>query len=273
MGDVLRKNVIGIVALGVLVVFGVGGYKYYAKSIAPKIEAGNNQALITPVATINGVAITDLEVRDLVSKGMERASAIDQRITQTVMANAASLEFPKTAEVVLNAAKTDILAQLYVNQKSELLRSKVTDKEIADFYAKNMTAEEFRKYRLKFVIAKDAKDGQDIYEAITKNPDSAESKNELERFQFLNKSGDNYQAAQEIPYGIGSVVKKMKAGELVQPLLVREGILIVKIDDIKEGVRPELAKVTPDIRASLASQKMIEEVQKLRKASKIELKS
>lgn len=234
--------------------------------------ASTTSALSAPVATVNGSTIADIEIRDMMGRGMDRAAAVDQRITQTVMANAAATEFASDATTVLNAARTDILAQLYVNRKADLLRKAVTEKEIASFYEKNLTQDEFRKFKLKFVIAKDAKDGQAIYETLTKTPGSPEGKAALERFQYLNKAGDNFQLAQEVPYGIGNVLKKMKAGDLIQPLLVREGILIVKIEEIKEGERPDLAKVSADIRSSLASQKLNEEVQQLRKAAKIELK-
>jgi parvulin-like peptidyl-prolyl isomerase len=232
----------------------------------------STSAMSAPVAAVNGTTITDIEIRDMMSRGMDRAAAVDQRITQTVMANAAATEFAGDATTVLNAARTDILAQLYVNRKAEALRKAVTEKEISSFYEKNLTQDEFRRFKLKFVIAKDAKDGQTIYETLTKNPGSSEGKAALERFQYLNKAGDNFQLAQEVPYGIGNVLKKMKAGDLIQPLLVREGILIVKIEEIKEGDRPELSKVSAEIRASLASQKLNEEVQQLRKAAKIELK-
>jgi parvulin-like peptidyl-prolyl isomerase len=272
-GITLKRTKFNRIVALVVVVAAVAGAGWYAWTKFSATTAGSSegQSAGQTVAIVNGSPIAQMEIEAIVAQGAGRAAAIDQRITQVVMAGAAEKQFAADSARALNAGRTQLLAQMFAERRITQLRAAVTEPEIASYYEKNLSADEFRRFKLKFLIAKDAPEAQALYAALT-TPASPDAKAASERLQYLSKNADGYLLAPEIPYGIGNVVKKMKAGELLQPILVREGILIVKIEDIREGERPPLTKVAQDIRALLANQKMAEEIQQLRKAAKIELK-
>ena len=67
-------------------------------------------------------------------------------------------------------------------------------------------------------------------------------------------------------------MKKMKAGDVLPPTVIREGVLVALVEDTKDLPKPSLEKVREDIRTYLVSDRLSQEIQSLRKEAKIELK-
>lgn len=224
------------------------------------------------LATINGRQVYEAEIAQLVQSGVDRSVALDRRITQNVLANAAEKDFSKDAKILMEANRADILAQLYMRNRLDAIRASITDKDIAEFYKKNVLDEDYRQYKLKTLVTADAKEAQTSYEALAKGKDSKEAAPVLGKMQNLSRAEGNLVNIGEIPYNLGQVVKKMKAGEAMQPVVVREGILVMFLEEVKENPKPTLEKTKEEIRGLLVSERIGKEVQDLRKAAKIELK-
>jgi parvulin-like peptidyl-prolyl isomerase len=79
-------------------------------------------------------------------------------------------------------------------------------------------------------------------------------------------------SAADVPYGLGMAVKKLKAGERLQPVTVREGVLVLYVDDVKVNPKPELEKVRAEIRDLIVAERFNADMKARRAASKIELR-
>lgn len=227
----------------------------------------------TVVATVNGRPIYEFEMTPMLQNGIDRSIALDRRITQSVIASAAEKEYSKDAQIALDAARSDILAQIYAKKKSDAVRAAITDKEIATFYDKNVTAEDARQLKVRNYITADAREAQTLFETISKTPNSKEAKDVIAKMAYLKTDGEHFIGVNEVPYNLGQVVKKMKAGDVMQPVVIREGVLLMYLEEIKEVPRPTLEKVKAEIQNYLVTEKLGQDVQTLRKAAKIELKS
>lgn len=225
------------------------------------------------LATVNGQPIRESQIRPLQQRGMDRTVALDRIITQAVLAQAAEKSYAAEAQIALASVHNDILSQLYTSKRTMALRDEVSEKDIAAFYEKNVTAEQGRLLKVKAYITPDAKDAQLVYQQASGPKDAKETKDAIAKMQYLSKDGEHFMAIQDLPYNLGQVVKKMKAGDVLQPVVLREGILVAMLEEFKDQPRPPLEKVREDIRAFLVNEKIEKEVQSLRKGSKIELKS
>lgn len=255
---------------GLLVVAGAA-YYFSSHLTIPDAKAGTKPSPTgNVIAVVNERPVYEFEIVPLVQNGVDRSIALDRRITQSVIASAAEKEYSKDAKIALDAARNDILAQIYATKRTEAIRASVTDKDISAFYDKNVTAEDARRLKVRSYVTADAREAQAMYETLVKDQPSKEV---LSKLQYMKTDGDHYASVAEIPYGLGQTLKKMKAGEALQPVVVREGVLLVYLEDVKEVPKPELDKVKEEIRNILITQKMSEDIQKLRREARIELKS
>lgn len=224
------------------------------------------------LATINGRDVYEAEIIPMVQGGMDRASALDRRITQSVLANAAEKDFGKEAKALMEANRADILAQLYMRKRLDALKTEITDKDVEDYYNKNVLDEDYKQYKLKALITNDAREAQTAFEALEKGRESKDAAAAAARMQPITRGTEQYLNVQDIPYNLGQVIKKMKVGEVMRPVVIREGVLVVLVEDVKENPKPTLEKAKEEIRSVLVSERIGKEVQDLRKAAKIELK-
>lgn len=85
------------------------------------------------------------------------------------------------------------------------------------------------------------------------------------------EQGDGFAAAAALPYNLGRVVSKMKKGEYSDVLQLRNGLLILKVDESKQIKKPTLEELKQDIVQALALQKFNEELEQARSKAKVEL--
>lgn len=263
-------SAVGLLALGAI--GAASGYtpnNLFSKGLAGQ-SATSSQVVI---ATVNGQAVRADELIPFLQNGVERAAALDRRITQVVLAQKAASSYPDDAQAALDNARTNILSQIYANKRQAVMQAEVTDKEIQAFYDKNVTDDMSKLVKVKVYVTSDAKDAQLFYQHATGPKDDAATKEALAKMQYMAKDGEHFVSVAEVPYNLGQVMKKMKAGDILQPVVIREGVLIAMLEDVKAQVKPSLAKLTNEIRNILINQKVEVEVQALRKAAKIELKS
>jgi hypothetical protein len=268
----MTKKNISMIAAAVAIAAVAGGTVATGYGSKVWASASNRSNTAAVLATVNGRAISDAEVMPLQQSGLERTTALDRRITQNVVADAAEKEFSHEAAAMLEASRADILAQLYLKKRSDALKAEIKDAEIAEFYAKNVKDEDFRNVRMKALLSSDAKEAQTAYETLSKSKTSKEAVDLIGKMTYLNKEGDHLMPLRDIPYNLGQVVKKMRAGDVLQPVVIREGVLVVFLEDTKDMPKPTLEKSKEEIRNFLIGEHISKEVQALRKAAKIELK-
>lgn len=264
------KRSTAYIATGMAAAVGIAYYAFMHFPISDAMASPPSPATGSIIAIVNDRPVYEFEIVPLMQNGVDRSIAVDRRITQSVIASAAEKYYAKDARIALDAARNDILAQIYANKKTESVRASVTDKDITEFYDQNVKDEDSRKLKVRSYVTADAREAQTMYEALVKDPYSKEV---LPKLQYMKTDGDHFAGVQDIPYGLGQTVKRMKAGETMQPVVVREGVLLVYLEEVKEVPKPTLDKVKEEIRGHLVREKLAKEVQELRKAAKIELKS
>ena len=271
------KIVIGVILAGVVSVGAACAAMYGPKMSLGKSSSPSNApgAISNGVlATVNGQPIKEAEVIAIMQQtGVDKATALDRKISQLFLSQEATKAFPKEAQDAMDEMKNNVLSQIYIAKRTPAIQAEVTDKEILDFYNKNITDDLTHLMKVKIFITQDAKEAQTLYQSIATTKTDHSTLESIGRMQYLNPQGDHFVGIQGIPYNIGQVMKKLKPGEVMQPLVVREGVLVAMVEDVKEQPKPALDKVSADIKGFIVNQKVESEVASLRKASKIELKS
>lgn len=245
----------------------------YALANIGEVTVKPSQLNEVVLATVNGKPVFESDLTPLLQKGIDRPTALDRRISQIVLAQSGESKYPKETQAAINAAKEDVFAQIFVNKRSAELMSEISDKEIEAFYEKNVTSEQFRSLKIKAFLTADAKEGQTFYEKISGPKSDKSAADALTKLQYLNKQGDHFTAIQDVPYNLGQVMKNMKAGEILQPIVIREGVLVAMIEEIKDLPKPSVEKLKEEIRSYLLNARIEKEVISLRKLAKIELKT
>lgn len=220
------------------------------------------------VAVVDGAEISEAELVPFLNAGLDKAIAIDRAINKAVAANNADKMYRQASKSAMQSAKNEILANVFVNQRTLEVRNAVTDADIKAFYNDRVKIDDFTTFRLKFFVSVDAKEAQDVYDGIGRG-----DKDALAKLSFAKKDGDHYLRAAEVPYGLGVAVKTLKVGGRVQPVMVREGMLVLYVDDVKANPKPELAKVQAEIKDLIVAERFNEDMKVRRAASKIELRS
>lgn len=217
------------------------------------------------IATVNGLPVTESEVAPIMAQGADRAVAVDRYINKVLAAEAGQREYADEARVAIRAAEREVLAQLYLRRKSEDLAKAITDDKLRDYYEKNVKDEDYAQFKLRYYLSQDQADAVRVRDLADKGERDA-----MAKFAPVKKA-DEYSSVAEIPYGLGQVVKRAKAGERVGPVMVRDGLLILQIDDVKKGERPKFETVKEEIRSVLVSRQLNDLLTSSRKSASITL--
>lgn len=240
--------------------------KKEASKIAAPAAAGLSNVKV--VASVDGAEITEAELLPFLNAGLDKAIAIDRAINKVVAANTADKLYKTVSKSAMQSAKNDILANVYVNERSTEVRNAVTEADIKQFYQERVKVEDFTTMRLRFFVSVDPKEAQEVYDGVGRGDKEA-----MAKLTFVKKDGDHFMNAAEVPYGLGGALKKLKAGERLQPLTIREGALVMYVDDVKANPKPELTKVQAEIKDLIVAERFNADIKARRAASKIELRS
>lgn len=217
------------------------------------------------IATVNGLPVTESEIAPIMAQGADRAVAVDRYINKVLAAEAGQREYSDEAKATIRAAEREVLAQLYLRRKSEDLAKAVTDEKIRDYYEKNVKEEDYAQFKLRYYLTQDQADAVRVKDLADKGDRDA-----LAKFASVKKN-DEFSSVVEIPYGLGQIVKKAKAGTRVGPVLVRDGLLILSVEEVKAGQRPKLESVKEEIRSVLVSRQLNDLLVSARKSASITL--
>ncbi|MBC7415784.1 MAG: peptidyl-prolyl cis-trans isomerase [Herminiimonas sp.] len=219
------------------------------------------------VASVDGAEISEAELLPFLNAGLDRAVAVDRAINKVVAANGADKMYRQQAKTAMQSAKNDVLANVFINQRSIELRDSVSEADVKAFYDTRVKAEDFTAFRLKFFVSVDPKEAQEVFDGVGRG-----DKDALAKLAYAKKEGEHYVSAAEVPYGLGVAVKGLKAGERLRPVTVREGVLILYVEDIKANPKPALDKVKAEIKDLLITERFNADMKARRAASRIELR-
>ncbi|MEB0135317.1 peptidylprolyl isomerase [Actimicrobium sp. CCC2.4] len=268
-----RKTLLASIVVATMV---LGGAAYFGLDILRSAAANESRSDIGNVkqsanrivAVVDGAEIAEAELLPFLNAGLDKAVAVDRAINKVVAANSADKLYRQVAKTALQSARNEVLASVFINQRSQEVRNSVTEKDIKTFYENRVKADDFTTFKLKFFVSVDGKEAQDVFDGVGRGEKEA-----MAKLTWVRKDGEHYLTAAEVPYGLGVAVKKLKAGQRLQPVTVREGTLVLYVDDIKSNPKPELAKVEGEIKDLLVAERFNEDMKARRAAAKIELRS
>lgn len=218
------------------------------------------------VASINGMKITEMELGGMLQSGVDRAIVIDRYINKVVAAERGREMYVEEAKAALRAAEREVLSTLYTTKRMDELRKAVSDDDVKAYYDANVLDQNFQQWKVSYYLSNDQNDVQQTLDKLKKG-----DKDALDQLKPLVEQGDGFAVAQAMPYNLGRVVSKMKKGEFSEVLRLRNGLLVLKIEDSKQLKKPTLEELKQDIVQALALEKFNAELEQARRQAKVEL--
>lgn len=269
-----QKVTLGVAALGLAGLVSWAGWTVFqspsATGVSPVASAfaanESSDKSDRELATINGMKITEMELGGMLQSGVDRAIVIDRYINKVVAAERGREMYVQEAKAALRAAEREVLSTLYTTKRMEELRKAVSDEDVKAYYDTNVLDQNFQQWKVSYYLSNDPEDVQQTLEKLKKG-----EKDALEQLKPLVEQGDGYAVAQAMPYNLGRVVSKMKKGEFSEVLRLRNGLLVLKVEDTKQLKKPTMDELKQDIVQALALEKFNAELEQARRQAKVEL--
>ena len=269
-----QKLTLGVAALGLVGLVSWAGWTAFQGSSSPSVSpvasafaAGDSSGQSDrQVASINGMKITEMELGGMLQSGVDRAIVIDRYINKVVAAERGREMYVEEAKASLRAAEREVLSTLYTTKRMDELRKAVSDDDVKAYYDANVLDQNFQQWKVSYYLSNDQNDVQQTLDKLKKG-----DKDALDQLKPLVEQGDGYAVAQAMPYNLGRVVSKMKKGEFSEVLRLRNGLLVLKIEDSKQLKKPTLEELKQDIVQALALEKFNAELEQARRQAKVEL--
>ncbi|WP_334118382.1 peptidylprolyl isomerase [Limnobacter sp.] len=269
-----QKVTLGVAALGLAGLLSWAGWAAFqspsstgVSPVASAFAAGDSAGKSDrEVASINGMKITEMELGGMLQSGVDRAIVIDRYINKVVAAERGREMYVEEAKAALRAAEREVLSTLYTTKRMEELRKAVSDDDVKAYYDANVLDQNFQQWKVSYYLSNDQNDVQQTVDKLKKGEKEA-----LEQLKPLVAQGDGYALAQALPYNLGRVVSKMRKGEFSEVLRLRNGLLVLKIEDSKQLKKPTMEELKQDIVQALALEKFNAELEQARRQAKVEL--
>jgi peptidyl-prolyl cis-trans isomerase C len=256
---------VGLVGWAGFTVFGDSGTSSASVSPVANANAATPGSDVV-LASINGMKITEMEVGGLLQQGFDKAIVIDRYINKVIAAELGREMYATEAKATLQAAEREVLSTLYTTRRMEELRKAISDSDVKSYYDANVLDQNFQLWKVSYYLTADVADAQKTLASLKKGEKDAE-----QQLKPLVEQGDGFAAAAALPYNLGRVVSKMKKGEYSDVLQLRNGLLILKVDESKQTKKPTMDELKQDIVQALALQKFNDELEQARKKAKVEL--
>ncbi len=227
-------------------------------------QTGNVQI----AALVNGEVISDTELQSGVSSGFDRAIVLDRYVNKVLSAQLGEKEYPDLAHEAKRAAYREVLSSLYTTRRMQAIRETITDEQIQVYYDQNVLPENYKEWRVKYYLSNDREDVIQTLDKMKKGDEAALSELEL----LVENSKDGYATLAEIPYGLGRVVSMLKPGEFSEVLSIRNGFIVIQLDQTRQLDVPTLDQLREQIVGILTTQQFNESLLQARRAAIIELK-
>lgn len=257
---------VGVVGWAGVTVFGGSGSGSSTVSPLANANASTSKGSDEVLASINGMKITEMEVSGLLQQGVDKAIVLDRYINKVIAAELGREMYSAEATATLQAAEREVLSTLYTTRRMEELRKSIGDEQVKNYYDANVLDQNFQLWKVSYYLSTDATDVQKTLASLKKGEKEAEA-----QLKPLIEQGDGFAAANALPYNLGRVVSKMKKGEYSEVLQLRNGLLVLKVEDSKQTKKPTMDELKQDIVQTLAIQQFNDELEKARKKAKVEL--
>jgi PPIC-type PPIASE domain len=239
----------------------------HARAVTPAVSAAPQLNASSVVATVDGHSITELEISGIEAAGVDRANALDRTINKVLLEELSRKVYPQESQLALEGSAREVLAQLYVSKRTAELTQAISPADVQRFYDANVKAEDYGMYKVRFYVTQDPKEADQLNAAIQ----SGSFKDTGNIFKPVTNSADEFTTAQDLPHGLGQIVKGMKPGAYSGPLTLRSGITSLRLDDSRPGARPELTKVADRIKELVVAQRLSDELSRAHRQAHIEL--
>jgi peptidyl-prolyl cis-trans isomerase C len=269
-----QRLTLGVAALGLVGLVSWAGWIAFQGPSSPSVSpvasafaAGDSSGQSDrQLASINGMKITEMELGGMLQSGVDRAIVIDRYINKVVAAERGREMYVDEAKAALRAAEREVLSTLYTTKRMEELRKSISDEDVKAYYEANVLDQNFQQWKVSYYLSNDQSDVQRTLEKLKKG-----EKDALDQLKPLVEQGDGYASAQALPYNLGRVVSKMKKGEFSEVLRLRNGLLVLKIEDSRQLKKPTVEELKQDIVQALALEKFNAELEQARRQAKVEL--
>lgn len=241
-----------------------------SEALPSKSSAKAAAALHQALATVDGTVITDRDIAPLLASGLDRANAIDRAINRVVAAHLAKKQYATELDATMQAVASEVGANVFASSKMAELAKQVTDADIEARYKAYVKDADFNGYQLLFALypsEDEARAGR--AGAMARNADA------LKLYQSLaaDKEGKPlFVGRGDVPYNLGVFIAKLKEGEFTEPVLVRNGYVVVQVKQVKTNPKPALEVLKEPLRKAIADEKMAALLADARKNAQVSLK-
>ena len=235
------------------------------------------------IVTINGSAITDLEVlafnalqggQNKLDSQQAQVQLLNQLVNTTLLAQAAEKEgVDKLPQVVaaLKMARIQVLAEARVNDY--FAKHPVTDEEIKAAYDKKFTREALQEYKVSHILVKEEQEAKDIIAALEKG----EAFDKLAREHSLDSSKDaggelGWVGRNQVVKPFGDAMSSLEKGKFSKtPVKSQFGWHVILVEDIRAQQPPPMDQVKEQFRAQLQQQQLAKLVTEMRNQATVEV--
>jgi parvulin-like peptidyl-prolyl isomerase len=127
---------------------------------------------------------------------------------------------------------------------------------------------DYAAYKLNYYLTQDDIDAATMERNIGANDAEAKAK-----FVPVSREGDGFIPLANTPYGLGQLVASAKAGDYLRAVRVRDGFLILHVEQVRPGKKPEqTAEVKDQIRGLIAQRRLSDELLERREKAQVKLK-
>ena len=218
------------------------------------------------VVKVDGEAVFQNEIEDLIQTGIDRAIVVDRMINKVIAAQKGKLAYPAETQLALKLAEREVLSTIYTTKRLQELRENVSEQDIAHYYSAQIKDENFKLWKVSYYLSQDPQDIQLTAEKLRNADPKA-----LAQMLALTTENEGYLPAQALPYGLARVVNDMKKGEFSPVLNVRNGLMLVRLDDMRQGQKPSMEALRDQIREAIVLERFNRELEQARQEAKIEL--
>lgn len=267
MGRSLRLRILVgllVATIGLAGYLGYTRYGQYGPKAIGRTTLDTSLDVDAVVATVNGEPIHESEILAELqtNPAISRNDAINNYVNRIVVA---SLTDPANAQAAIRLATRQALFNIALTNLQTIESAKITATDVQSYYDRNVQEAAFNQYQVSYYLTQDQTDANERLLEF--------SRGKVEKMKLVENKTGNWIALQDLPYGTGQLVASLEKGQMTPtPLIVRDGLLILRLNDIKKGIKPSVKDLTPQIRTALLQARLTAAVAERRKAADIRIK-
>lgn len=235
---------------------------------SPDAEASATGVLI---AQVNGEPLYDKDLAPLMAQGLDRANAIERAINRMVAAGLAQKHYAAQTQAAMRTAGVEVAATVFANHKGAELLKEISAADIQARYAAVIKDADFTTYRLEYGLFATETEAREAAQARAAGQ-SAESAKAFRPLRANSQDDRGFVLRSEVPYNLGALVAQLKPGGFTAPVVVRDGILVLRLLETRVNPKPDLAALDGALRQAIVDERLGKLLADARKQSEIQMK-